>query len=591
MVDDAHGAGAMGSSGAVPDSTAEYLQSLLAAHGAPASSSVGHDSVDSPDAPEGLGPRPFQDWSEYMSVAEVLTLTDATGDAIPSWANNASPGQKIRASGHSHNWSPLVVKGDEALRSHVMLVDTKHFVPEPSFVAGPNGQVHATFGTGMQLDAATAYLETIGPQNPGAAPGYSFLNMPTPGGLTLGGILAVGGHGTSVPVAGQSEPALMGCLSNLITKFTAVTVDPNAPGSPYELRTYDRDHPDAWAFLVHLGRAFITEVTLAAVPNYYLQLTNIFPEMSEVMAAPSSKLPANALASMLDSYGRVEIVWFPYQPMAWVQCNTRVATKPTTGRWVTGPYNYGFMNGIKKGMSDKIRVVANATPGWAPLYHLAELLITTRNLEGAKGVLNGTARSLEIYLTDDTLRMSILGYVLQLKRSQVQQAANAFYKEILFLNKKYGDSNPVSGAIEIRCTTIDEVDALGISGAQPPGLSATHAVNSEVDTVLWVDVLAFPPDPEHNDGAPIWNYLTELEQWMITTWASGYSPGALRPEWSKGWAFTPNGPWTDANVIKNVPTAYDLAADGLTFQKAKATLAKYDPKNVFSNGFLDQLFA
>ena len=100
-------------------------------------------------------------------------------------------------------------------------------------------------------------------------PGYSFLNMPTPGSLSLGGILAIGGHGTSVPVNGLSEPDLMGCLSNLIVSFKAVTTDPDDPNSrEYSIREFDRNHPDAPAFLVHLGRAFITEVTLAAVPNY-----------------------------------------------------------------------------------------------------------------------------------------------------------------------------------------------------------------------------------------------------------------------------------------------------------------------------------
>ena len=201
-------------------------------------------------------------------------------------------GYQVRALGHSHNWSPLVVPPGTAHDPKIVLVDTSQLIGSSAKVVG--GLLHATFGTGTTLQAATEFLEQQGNQEVGAAPGYSFLNMPTVGSLTLGGILAVGGHGTSVPFTAQQEPDLMGCLSNMIVSFKAVTTDPNNSKSKvYTIREFQRTDADAPAFLVHLGRAFITEVTLAAVPNYYVQLTNLFPDMGDVMAKPTKPLPGN----------------------------------------------------------------------------------------------------------------------------------------------------------------------------------------------------------------------------------------------------------------------------------------------------------
>jgi hypothetical protein len=45
-------------------------------------------------------------------------------------------------------------------------------------------------------------------------------------------------------------------------------------------------------------------------------------------------------------------------------------------------------------------------------------------------------------------------------------------------------------------------------------------------------------------------------------------------------------------MIKNwIPAVYNAATDGLTFDWAKATLAKYDRANIFTNDFLDDLFS
>ena len=530
----------------------------------------------------------FRDWSQTTVVQGVPTVVASSADDVVRLCNEAAastpPGMKVRALGHAHNWSPLILPTNSAANPNVLLVDTRNLTGQPT-AARVGNHVHATFGAGTTLEEATAFLESLDNQGTSQAPGYSFLNMPAPGGLSLGGILAIGGHGTSVPGKGVVEPDLMGCLSNLIVSFKAVTTDPANPGSQYSVRQFARADPDAPAFLTHLGRAFLTEVTLAAVPNYFLKLTNKFPAMKELMADPATP-SSNSLSSLLDSYGRVEAIWFPYADEVWVQCMERHQQKPTNP--VSGPYNYGWMTGVSLEWSNAVKDTLITTPSQIKTLSEIEEVWTRANESGVS--LSGTARDLEIYLTSDTLRMGIFGYAVQLPRSEVQRVANEFYKAFSSLLQAYNskDQWPVNGAVEIRCTSLDNPGDLGIAGARPPALSVTHAVDaaaSEVDTVLWLDVLAFPGTPNSS------GFLADLERWMINTWHPRY-PSRVRPEWSKGWAYTEaGGPWTDTQLVsKWAPSLYDAATDGLTFEWARQTLAKYDRANIFTNDWLTTLF-
>jgi hypothetical protein len=69
---------------------------------------------------------------------------------------------------------------------------------------------------------------------------------------------------TAAPSPGVGEPRLpgqtYGSLSNLILSLTAVVW--NSAQSQYVLKTFQRSDPDIRPFLAHLGRAFITQVTL-----------------------------------------------------------------------------------------------------------------------------------------------------------------------------------------------------------------------------------------------------------------------------------------------------------------------------------------
>ena len=267
----------------------------------------------------------FTDWSGAISVAGVQVARIASADdvaAVCCWA--AQHGSTVRAVGHSHNWSPILLDGDTPPGSEVMLVDTAQL--DGCSLDASDGNPLATFGTGVTLEAASAYLETCDNHGASTAPGYAFPQLPAPGSLTLGGALAIGAHGTLVPTAGgTADGSLMGCLSNLITGFDAVVTDPDGDPGTYAVRHFRRDEADAAAFLVHLGRAFLTSVTLLVVPNYHLQLHCLFPEAAALFGAPRlagcARSNRSSRPDELDTYGRIEVLWFPHNERTFVQCN------------------------------------------------------------------------------------------------------------------------------------------------------------------------------------------------------------------------------------------------------------------------------
>jgi Cholesterol oxidase, substrate-binding len=423
----------------------------------------------------------------------------------------------------------------------------------------------------VTIEAATAFLQQQDNQGSGPAPGYTFLNFTAPGVITVGGALGVGAHGTGVPLG--SEPELDGTLSNLVTSFTAVVA--RDPGQ-YSLQTFDRTGPDAAHFLVNLGRAFITSATMVVVPNYYLQVTNLYPETDVLFQPPSSNPHPQSFSQLVQTYGRIEVIWFPFTDVAWVKVWARrdTAIQPQ----VPGPYNYPWTNNLEQWESDAIAFGLRLAPSMTPYFLQGGNLAALINAP-AGAQLNGISRDLLLYIKPTAARYSMIGYTLQVALGDLQAAAHDFF------TKLKGDIDddaahcryPVNGPVEIRVTTTDKVSALGVSGAAPATLSVCNPVDQSPDVVLWVDSLTFPGTAGSGD------FYQAFEQWMLTEWGQGYRK-AVRPEWSKGWAYSAAGPWTNQQTIAGLASLYPGFAD------AAATFRRYDASNIFTGPFLAQLF-
>jgi hypothetical protein len=525
-----------------------------------------------------------RNWSFDVDVPLLWIAKPRTAGDVVRLANWAKDhGYVLRARGMSHNWSPIVVtNGTDVCVDRVLLVDTTGLAGVTSFKFR-NGRPIVGFRAGTTVEAATAFLETMNNHGVSPAPGYTFQNMTAPGQLTLGGVLAIGGHGCGVP-SSTPEPDLNGCLSNLISSVTAVVTDPGGRYDEYTLRKFDRAEAPAAAFLVHLGRAFITEVELQVIPNFYLQVASRYPTVDTLFCPPSTSLPADALASLLDEFGRVEVIWFCYTNQAWVK--TWELKSHRIFPQVSGPYNYPWANSIDPFANGTLHWLLRGNPALAPSFGELQLGIA-KHFSPEGSTMNGTARDLLLFVKASTMRVTAFAYAIQMRRRDVQSAVNIWYELYRDLVERYRSNGkyPWNSAVELRFTTTDMNSDLAVHRASAPALSACRSVNPfdpTLDTVMWISVLTVVGTPDSNQ------FFAELEERMAAVWAR---PGinVMRPEWAKGWAYTADGgPWTNTAILtQQIPSHYNQPIP--TFDHARQTLAAYDRFNIYTNSFLDTL--
>lgn len=529
-----------------------------------------------PDFPSAIPVRrePYRNWVGTIQQDDVWTCEPRdTADvvAVANWAQKH--GYRLRVRGRSHNFSPLTVTNGSAGAPILLLDTTKHLAGMHIAATRPAA---VQVGAGATLDALLAFLESHG---------LGLAAMPGTGDLTVGGMLAVGAHGTGIPFAEQSVPSghLYGTLSNLVVSLTAVVWD--AAEKEYVARTFDRSHPDCAAFLVHLGRACLTEVTLRVGVNYTLRCISQMAIPGSAIFAPQDPMPriksGQSFADLVEQDGRVEVIWFPYTDRTWIKHWTVQAARLPRSRAAITPYNYPFTDCLPEPIADMVSRITNGSPELAPDL---ELLLYSNIVQGLSSTgsadLVGPSKNLLLYVRPSTLRYTTNGYAICTRRAEIQRVVHEFAD---FLRKRlqgYQQQNeyPVNGPIEIRVTGLDSATSVGVSGARPPALSAA-AVDSkhpEWDVAVWLDLLTFPG----TRGADA--FYRELEEFVFANYHPPYAQA--RVEWSKGWAYTAEGPWTNhAMLTSSIPSTF-----GESWQWAQARLAAYDPHRIYGNEFLDQ---
>jgi FAD/FMN-containing dehydrogenase len=126
---------------------------------------------------------------------------------------------------------------------------------------------------------------------------------------------------------------------------------------------------------------------------------------------------------------------------------------------------------------------------------------------------------------------------------------------------------------------------VGVPSSGSPQLSALRPRpdRPEWDTAVWLDALTIPGTPD------AFQFYRDMEQWMFANYTGSYA--AVRPEWSKGWAYTSSSAWADGTVLgTTIPNAYRAGQPaGDNWDTARATLNAFDPHRIFSNGFVDRL--
>lgn len=554
---------------------------------------------------------PFINWAQDLEVPGVWVCTPSSASDVVRVCNWAKAHDyKVRPTGIKHNWSPLTVVKDTAVNAKLILVDTTKSLNNITFIpASGNAPPQVRVATGATLEALLNTLE-YQPGGKGAAPGYSFPHTPAPGNITLGGALAINGHGTAIrTLPDDNFDASYGSLSNQILAFTAVVTDPNgANPDQYQLRTFTRGEGDDKAFLTHLGRAFIVEAVLQVVDNYNLRCESRMdlPWQTLFQAPTGGHAPKDSFAEFMNRCGRIEIIWFPFSTNPWLHLWTVSPQKPASSREVSTPYNYPFADNLPTAVTSFLKgtigaggILSELTPEFGKT--MAD--VTAKGFKG-QNILGfpeyersddiwGASKNTLLYIKDSTLRVTANGYAIHMKKDDIQAAVHdiAFmYNELL---TSYANKNeyPVNSPLEIRVTNLDEPAHIGVAPGVKAGVPVISSLSQDEgdianqwDIALWVDVLTLPGTPKSNQ------FFREFEEWLLQRFSG--AAGKVMPEWSKGWAYTDaDGAWTNKAFLDHIRESFTAgrnATNNWAFERD--TLKKYDRYDLFSNDFLNKLF-
>jgi FAD/FMN-containing dehydrogenase len=518
----------------------------------------------------------YSNWCGQIVADDVWTCApNSPAQAVEAvnWAYQQ--GWRVRAAGMRHGWAPLTITSGES--TAVLLVDTTRYLTAVQIDDGPPASVTAQAGITMQ--ALLTSLETAG---------YGVTACPAPGDVTLGGVLAIDGHGTAVPAAGETPVpgTTYGSISNLVISLTAVVWD--ATLGAYVARTFQRDDPQIQALLVHIGRTLVVQATLRVGQVQRLRCASRVDLSADTLFAPPATAGAQSLAAFVEQTGRVETIWFPYTPAPWLKVWSVAPEKPPTSRETTSPYNYPFADVVLAPESELVNLIMSGDTTVTPEFTNLAYTTTVAGLTATDSAdLWGWAKNTQLYVRPTTLRVTANGYAVLTTRDRIQPLVSEFYQWLTAALQRYADSDsyPINGPWEVRVTGLDQAADCGVAGALEPQLSALRPrPDLPFDTAVWFDVLTLPGTLDSE------TFYAELEQWILATYDNG-TDAVLRPEWSKGWAYDGTAPWSSATVIDSViPAAYQAGQQpGDDWATALATLDALDPNRIYTNPFLDQL--
>jgi len=523
-----------------------------------------------PDFPSGITvyQQAYENWSGEIRIPNVWTAAPREPEEVAELAGWAhAHGWRVRPKGRSHGWSPLLLPGD-CTGERCLLVDTTQHLNRVAIdPGGLPGRVTAQTGVTME-----ALLEQLG------AAGLGFAATPAPGDVTLGGVLAINGHGAAVQADGETllPGKTYGSLSNAVLSLTAVVWD----GGRYRLRTFQRDDPGIQPLLAHLGRAFITEATLQAGADVNLRCRSLVHIEAADLFAPPDQAGGDAFQAWVDACGRVEAIWFPFTGRPWLKVWSLAPLRPLLSRRVEAPYAYSFANWVSPAQDQFIEELFSGHPGATPAFQKLELAAAVSGLALTWTLdIWGPSRCTNLYVKPTTLRLAENGYAILCRRADVQRVVSEFYLAFGALIAKYRDRGeyPMNGPVEIRVTGLDQPGEVLLPGALEPTLSALRPwPGRDWDCAVWIDTLTFPGTPGEN------GFKAELEAWILGNYAGAYA--GVRVEWSKGWGYTERGAWTRPGVLDGtIPGSF------AGWGEALGALDRYDPGRVFSNPFLDRL--
>ena len=203
---------------------------------------------------------------------------------------------------------------------------------------------------------------------------------------------------------------------------------------------------------------------------------------------------------------------------------------------VRAPYNYPFSDTLSDAEQREIRQRILSDPSEAVR---ARAGVLRRHGRGARqgrgpGDIWGASKDVLLYVRPATLRVTANGYAILTRRRDVQRVISEFvgrYGTVVAGYRAQG-LYPMNMPVEIRVTGLDDPRDVGVDGAQPALLSALspRADHPEWDVAVWLDILSFPGTPAADRA------YRDIERCVFANYRPPYA--MVRPEWSKGWAYT-----------------------------------------------------
>ena len=516
----------------------------------------------------------YKNWARAIHVNDLWTAIPVTPQEVVVLANWAVKNDyTLRPRGYMHNWSPIVVTPEQSSRDKVVLIDTTQYLTNIKMVS-ISSPAAVQVQTGASLEGLLDFLEING---------FGIASHPATGQISIGGIIAINGHGAGIPSHGQPN-GCYGTISNLIISLNAVVW--NETDQAFEIKKFDRRDPETKALLTSLGRIFITEVTLRVTPKFNVRCISRFDiPASELFADPLRNVSGSqTFAKFLETYGNIEVLWFPFTSIPWIKTWEIRPTKPLLSRKVNSPYNFPFSDSYPEKMSDLVRKwLTGNWNSWTPYFGKLGYMTA---VVAANTDLWGSSKDLLLYVKTTTLRLTELGYVVITNRENIQLVVSQFVQFYNNLIHEYASQKkfPINAPLEIRVTGLDHTQTLGISNAEPPTLSVLKPIEGrpDLDTAVWFCSLSIPNTPNAN------NFMMTLENFLLTNYPP--SLAIVRPEWSKGWAYTESSGWSDKGIISTtIPNLYNIGAQDNNWDFAISVFNKYDPKRVFTNPFHETL--
>ncbi|QIO06604.1 cholesterol oxidase substrate-binding domain-containing protein [Acinetobacter shaoyimingii] len=535
--------------------------------------------------------RLYENWSGESRYEDAWTVVPTSQQQIIQTVNWAAKnGYKVRAKGMSHNWSPLMLD-DQDKDLKVVLIDMASHINQVSI--DPNGIVTAE--AGIQMQDLVKKMEEHG---------RGFTSYPAPGDLTLGGVLAIDGHGTSIPAKNEEKEYAQtyGSVSNLVVSLTALVFDENT--GQYAPKKFYRNDPEISAFLVNLGKALILSVELQTSKNHYLRCQSITSIHYKELFS-QDKNAGRTFNHFLDEAGRIEAIWFPFTNYPWVKVWSVKEKRPLTAKIVNEPFNYKFAENLPKQMLDMIKQIATGSVYITPAFGKLQLSISTLGLNGSPiapfttlvtaGNLSlqsydlwGPSKNLILYVKPSTLRVTANGYAILTSRDNVQKVIADFCDAYSKLVEQYEALGryPMNGPVEIRVTGLDDPKDSIVKDAQIPALSAIKPCpdHPEWDCAVWLDILTLPGTSYAHE------FYNEMETWICNRYQGD---SLVRPEWSKGWGYSRTKPWDNVDYFTTeLPKVHAQGQPNhLTIAEAAKTLKKYDALDIYTSTILKKILA